>query len=141
MKGIVEEIDLPPKGSGKEVAHLRVKNGTDSADVYLCPKTFLDDMGVNFSKGDEVGLTGSKVKDGETDLFLAREIVKGTDTIVLRDDKGNPVLDLAPLRLREIASSSLPFVYGPAALQKRFDVLAECALYRSFCLLESSRLD
>ncbi len=91
MKGAVEEVKLPPKGSEKEVAHLLVKTGADTVDVYLCPKSFLDDMGVSFSKGDEIALTGSKVKQGEADLILAREVVKGNDTLVLRDDKGNPV--------------------------------------------------
>ena len=91
MKGSVEEVRLPPKGSEKEVVHLLVKTGTDTVDAYLCPKSFLDDMGVSFSKGDEISLTGSKVKQGEADLILAREVVKGTDTLVLRDEKGNPV--------------------------------------------------
>jgi hypothetical protein len=91
MKGTVEELRLPPKGSEKDVAHLFVKNGADTSDVYLCPKSFLDDMGVSFAKGDEIALTGSKVKNGEADLILAREVGKGTDTLVLRDDKGNPV--------------------------------------------------
>ena len=91
MKGTVEEVKLPPKGSEKEVAHLLVKTGTDTVDVYLCPKSFLDDMGVSFSKGDEIALTGSNVKQGEADLLLAREVVKGADTLVLRDEKGNPV--------------------------------------------------
>lgn len=91
MKGTVEEVKLPPKGSEKEVAHLLVKTGTDTVDVYLCPKSFLDDMGVSFGKGDEISLTGSKVKQGEADLVLAREVVKGTDTLVLRDEKGNPI--------------------------------------------------
>jgi hypothetical protein len=31
------------------------------------------------------------IKQGEPDLILAREVVKGTDTLVLRDEKGNPV--------------------------------------------------
>ena len=48
-------------------------------------------MGVSFSKGDEIALTGSKIKQGEADLVLAREVVKGTDTLVLRDDKSSPV--------------------------------------------------
>jgi len=91
MKGTVEEMKMPPKESKKEVAHLLLKTGTDTVDVYLCPKSFLDDMGVSFSKGDEISLTGSRVKQGEADLVLAREIVKGTDALVLRDDKGNPV--------------------------------------------------
>jgi hypothetical protein len=91
MKVTVDEVKLPPKGSEKEVAHLLVKSGTDSVDVYLCPKAFFDDMGMSFSKGDEVTLTGSKVKQGEADVILAREVVKGNDTFVLRDEKGNPV--------------------------------------------------
>jgi hypothetical protein len=91
MKATVEEVILPPKGSEKEVAHLQVKIEADSVDVYLCPKSFFDDMGMSFSKGDEVALTGSKVKHGEVELVLAREVVRGNDTFVLRDDKGNPV--------------------------------------------------
>ncbi len=91
MKGTVEEVKLPPKGSEKEITHLLVKNGADTVDVYLCPKSFFDDMGMGFSKGDEITLTGSKVKQGEADLVLAREVVKGNDTFVLRDDKGSPV--------------------------------------------------
>jgi hypothetical protein len=91
MKGTVEELKLPPKGSEKEAAHLLVKSGTDSVDVYLCPKSFFDDMGMGFTKGDEIALTGSKVKQGELDLILVREVVKGNDTFVLRDAKGDPV--------------------------------------------------
>jgi hypothetical protein len=91
MKGTVEELKLPSKGSEKEAAHLLVKIGTDSVDVYLCPKSFFDDMGMGFTKGDEIALTGSKVKQGELDLILVREVVKGNDTFVLRDAKGHPV--------------------------------------------------
>jgi len=91
MKGTVEEVRLPPKGSEKEIAHLLVKNGTEIVDVYLCPKSFLEEMGVGFTKGDEIAVTGSKVKQDGADLVLAREVVKGNDTLVLRDDKGNPV--------------------------------------------------
>ena len=36
MKGTVEEVKLPPKGSQKDVAHLLVKAGTDTVEVYLC---------------------------------------------------------------------------------------------------------
>jgi len=46
---------------------------------------------VSFSKGDEIGLTGSRVKQGEGEWILAREVVRGADTLVLRDAKGNPV--------------------------------------------------
>jgi hypothetical protein len=91
MKGTVEEVKLPPKGNEKDVVHLMMKNGEDIVDLYFCPKSFMDDMGVTFSKGDELVFTGSKVKYGGADLILAREVVKGTDTLVLRDEKGDPV--------------------------------------------------
>ncbi|HMK21580.1 MAG TPA: hypothetical protein VK466_04555 [Terriglobales bacterium] len=90
MKGTVDDVRLP--SSAKEIVYLRMK--TDPAttvEVYLCPKSFLDDMGVTFSKGDEITLSGSKVKQGDADLILAREIVKKSDTLVLRDGKGRPV--------------------------------------------------
>jgi hypothetical protein len=51
----------------------------------------MDDMGITFSKGDEITFTGSKVKQDGADMMLAREIVKGQDTLVFRDDKGKPV--------------------------------------------------
>jgi len=91
MNATVDEVKLPPKGSEKEVVHLLVNNATETVDVYLCPQAFLGDMGVSFSQGDEIVLTGSKVKNDGADLILAREVVKGTDTLLLRDDKGRPL--------------------------------------------------
>jgi len=91
MKGTVEELKLPEKGHDKEIVHLVMKNGDETVDIYLCPKSFMDDMGVTFTKGDEIAFTGSKVKQGGADIVLAREVVKGQDTLTLRDDKGKPV--------------------------------------------------
>lgn len=91
FKGTIQDLKFPPKGKEKEIAYITVKTATDTLDLYLCPKAFMDDMGVSFAVGDEIALTGSKVKQGDADLVLTRELVKGTDTLVLRDDKGNPV--------------------------------------------------
>ena len=38
-------------------------------------------------------MTGSKVKQDTSDIILARELVKGTDTLMFRDGKGKPVWD------------------------------------------------
>ena len=91
FKGTVEDLKLPPKGSEKQIAYMTIKSGTDTIEIYLCPKSFMDDMGVSFAKGDEIAFTGSKVKEGNEDMVLAREVVKGEDTLELRDAKGNPV--------------------------------------------------
>jgi hypothetical protein len=91
MKGTVDEVKEPAKGSEKEAIHLLIKIGADTTDLYLCPKSFLVDMGLSFAKGDEIALTGSKIKANGAELILVREVVKGNDTLVLRDDKGTPV--------------------------------------------------
>jgi hypothetical protein len=91
FKVTVQDMKLPAKGKEKDVAHLMVTSGADTIDIYLCPKSFLDDMGATFAKGDEVTITGSKIKQDGSDVILAREVVKGTDTLMLRDDKGKPV--------------------------------------------------
>lgn len=91
MKGTVEDITLPANGHEKEIVHVVMKNGADNIDVYLCPKSFLDDMAFTLSKGDEITVTGSKIKQDGADLVLAKQADRGNDTLVMRDDKGTPV--------------------------------------------------
>jgi hypothetical protein len=91
MKGVVQELKfLPPLGA-KPQARLLIKSGTDDVEIYLCPKKFLDDMGVTFNKGDEIQVTGSKVKLDGVELTLARVVSKGEDKLILRFDNGKPV--------------------------------------------------
>jgi hypothetical protein len=91
LKGTIDEIKLPPKGSEKEIVHLTLKSGADTLDVYLCPKSFMNDMGMDFGKGDDISLTGSKVKVADADVVLAREVAKGNNSFIMRDAKGAPV--------------------------------------------------
>jgi hypothetical protein len=90
MKATVDEVRLPPRGNEKEVAPPGRKERNRLFRRVLCSKSFFDVMGMSFGKGDEVTLTGSKVKHGEADLILARKVVRGNDTFVLGDEKGNP---------------------------------------------------
>ena len=93
VKGAVDEINPLPFGSRKDFTELVLKSGDDKIHVYLCPKPFQDEMGITFAKGDEIAVTGSKIKQDASDIILVRELVKGTDTLMFRDDKGNPVWD------------------------------------------------
>lgn len=90
-KGTVDEVNLLALASKQDIAELIIKSGDDKIHIYVCPKAFEDEMGISFTKGDEIAVTGSKVKQEAVDVILARELVKGTDTLVFRDDKGNPV--------------------------------------------------
>jgi hypothetical protein len=89
IKGTV--LDVKAAEKEKDSLHLTIKSGEETMDVLLCPKSFLDDMGTTFAKGDEISLTGSKVKVEDASLILAREIEKGDDKLILRDAKGAPV--------------------------------------------------
>ena len=91
--GIVDEINVLSWSTRKDFTELIVKSGDDKVHIYLCPKPFQEEMGVSFSKGDEIAVTGSKVKLQASDVILARSLVKGTDTLLFRDPKGNPVWD------------------------------------------------
>jgi len=89
----VEEVKLLPLGTRKDFTELIIQSGDDKVHIYVCPKTFQEEMGISFSKGDQIAITGSKVKQEGSDVILARELVKGQDTVLFRDDKGSPVWD------------------------------------------------
>jgi hypothetical protein len=93
LNGTLEEVKLLDFATRKDFVQLVVKSGDIKVVVYVCPKPFQDEMGVTFSKGDAITITGAKVKQEEADVILARELVKGQDTLLFRDDKGNPVWD------------------------------------------------
>jgi hypothetical protein len=92
-KGVIDEVNLLSVGTRKDFRELIIKNGDDNIHIYVCPKPFEEEMGISFSKGDEIAVTGSKVKHDAADVILARELVKGQDTLLFRDAKGAPVWD------------------------------------------------
>jgi DNA/RNA endonuclease YhcR with UshA esterase domain len=91
IKGTVEEIKEVPNPKGQIGIYLMVKSGTETLEVRLCPNSFLKEFEVAFKKGDQVTITGSKVRVDEKDVILAREIEFGNNKIVLRDKQGVPV--------------------------------------------------
>jgi hypothetical protein len=92
-KRVIDEVNLPSVGTRKDFTELIIKNGDDRIHIYVCPKPFEEEMGVGFSKRDQIAVTGSKVRHDATDVILARELAKGDDTLLFRDAKGTPVWD------------------------------------------------
>jgi len=92
-KGVIDEVNLLSLGTRKDFTELIIKNGDDKIHIYLCPKPFEEEMGISFSKGDQIAVTGSKVKHDAADVILVRELVRGQDTLLFRDAKGAPVWD------------------------------------------------
>jgi hypothetical protein len=89
LKGTVQEIkEVTTKGA--PAMHLMLKTSDQVIEVYLCPNAFLQEVQFGFAVGDQVEVKGSKVKVDDTDVILAREVVKGNETLTLRDKRGNP---------------------------------------------------
>jgi hypothetical protein len=93
IKGVIDEVNLLSVGTRKDFTELIIRNGEDKTHIYLSPKPYQVEMGISFSKGDQIAVTGSKVKQDTSDVILARELIKGTDTLLFRDDQGKPVWD------------------------------------------------
>jgi hypothetical protein len=90
FKGTVAELKFVPPSGAKPIAYLVMKSGSNSVEVFLCPKSFLDEMGIVFKADDQIEVVGSKVKQDGADLTLAREVTKGGDTLTLRFKDGKP---------------------------------------------------
>ncbi|HLH05709.1 MAG TPA: hypothetical protein VKW78_00580 [Terriglobales bacterium] len=90
IKGEVQELKVHHTEAGDNT-HLIVKAGDQLYEVCLCPAEFLKSMEVTFAAGDKVEITGSKAKLNGADVILAREIVRGDNTLVIRDKEGAPV--------------------------------------------------
>ena len=93
FKGVVEEVkDRECPISGGMGAHLMLKLGEGQIlEVHLATTKFVQNYELVFSKGDEIQVTGTKVKFEDKDAILAREIKKGNDIFVFRDKDGKPV--------------------------------------------------
>ena len=91
LKVTVEEVNEVPGPKGEVSIRLTAKQAGETLEVRLCPNSFLKEFDVTFAKGDELEITGSKVKVNDKPVILAREIVRGNTTLVLRDKEGTPV--------------------------------------------------
>jgi hypothetical protein len=67
-----------------------LKTSTETIRVNLGPSWFLTQEKYAFAKGEAVTVTGSRVKMDASEVVIAREIKKGTQTMTFRDAKGFP---------------------------------------------------
>jgi hypothetical protein len=94
IKGTVGGLKLVPPTGAKSIAYLVTKTGPDkekdTVEIFLCPKSFLDQMGISFKADEAIEITGSKVKQSGADLILAREMQKNGETLTFRFPDGKP---------------------------------------------------
>lgn len=93
FKGVVDEVrdrQCPVSGGMGSHVVLKLQDGT-LIEVHLASAKFVRSYDLVFVKGDEIEVTGSKVKFEGVDTIFAREVKRGNDTFLFRDKDGKPV--------------------------------------------------
>ena len=92
FKGVVEEVkDRECPISGGMGSHLMVRIDDKVYEVHVASTKFVKIYEVNFQKGDEIEIIGVKTTFQGVDAILPREIKRGTDDFLFRDEKGKPI--------------------------------------------------
>ena len=90
MKGTIEAVNQLKGPRGWAGTHLSLKTDSGTIDVHAGPSWFLAQNKVSLEKGDQIEVTGSKVKFNNNDALIARELKKDGAAITLRNAQGIP---------------------------------------------------
>lgn len=90
VQGTVTEIVQQRSPAGWPGTHLTLKTEDTTLDVHLGPADFVASQDFPLAKGDQIEVTGSRIKDNGTDSLIAREVKKGDNVLTLRDEQGVP---------------------------------------------------
>lgn len=93
FKGTVDEVkDRQCPVSGGMGSHLVLKLTDGSTiEVHLALTKFVTQYELVFKKGDVLEVTGVKVKFEDVDTIFARQIQRGSDEFLFRDNDGKPL--------------------------------------------------
>jgi hypothetical protein len=91
LTGTVEAVTQVTGRHGWHGTHLTLKTEKETVDVHVGPSWFLDHKHFALAKGDEVEVSGSRVKYSDGEALIAREIKKGDQILVLRNAQGLPL--------------------------------------------------
>jgi hypothetical protein len=84
----VDEITTNGKSSG---VHLTLKTENETISVHLGPSWFINNQDTRIEKQDTIEVKGSRVQFDGKPAIIAAEIMKGDQTLKLRDENGIPV--------------------------------------------------
>jgi len=89
LKGVVEDFHESKMRGDHPGLHLILKTETETVEVHACPVRFMSELEFKIEKGDTVTVVGSRPGAGE--IVVAREIMKGQTSLILRDKTGEPI--------------------------------------------------
>ena len=91
VKGVVVDAnDHQCPVSGGMGSHLVLQTQDSTIEVHLAPTKFVQQYHLNLKRGDNVEVVGTRILF-EKDAMLARQVIRGEETFVFRDARGNPI--------------------------------------------------
>lgn len=90
VKGTIEDVQQQQGRHGWMGTHLVMKTDSELLDVHVGPSAYITENQFSFAKGDAIEVIGSKVIIQDKDALLARQVIKGGKTLVLRNAQGIP---------------------------------------------------
>jgi len=90
------DFSRPPMG-----AHVAVQTGAATVDVHLGPAAYLRSNHLSLSAGDSVKFVGVSISTKKGDVFLARIVQNGKQTVALRSPNGFLLAATAARALRQ----------------------------------------
>lgn len=96
VKGTIQSVStFQPESGAASGVQLKVRTDEgQTMTVHVGPQQFIRQKGMNFSSGQDIKVTGSKVTiDGES-VIMASELTANDQTLNLRDSQGRPQWNL-----------------------------------------------
>ena len=91
-RGRVVEVHCTPQGGvGDCLVFFTLRTDAETLAVRAGPRSTLDRAGVVFAPGDEVEVTGSRIRLFDEPTVIVTELRAGGRTLPLRDRRGRPV--------------------------------------------------
>jgi hypothetical protein len=84
------EKRAPMKGMSYGV-HLTVKTDKETLAVHLGPAWYIENQDVKIAPKDIITISGSRIMFQNKPALIAREVKKGDEVMILRDENGFPV--------------------------------------------------
>ena len=91
LKGEIVSLDSFSSRRGFPGTHLMVQTDKETIEVHLAPSWFLAEQEFDLISQDKITVIGSRINVDGQDAIIAREIIKGDRTLVLRDGDGFPI--------------------------------------------------
>jgi hypothetical protein len=91
--GIVGAVSLHTgrRGNPRTRAMLKTKDGI--VQIHIGPTSFLQDRQVEIAEGDSLTVIGSRVSEDSGELIIVRQLTRGKQVLMLRNEDGRPLWD------------------------------------------------